>query len=181
MSQKNKDFYVWTMEECIKNTYEWWGIDIMSMYSHIQKNFPIATVAINNIYPNLKNYTASTQFLVFEDIRYVYEAINNLIPQHENLLFDIRTKELSPIYKSLNMCSWNQFVKIQRIDLLMAVLLFSEEFAFQLISRKNVILTDSKLTVYGNFVILKVSKHDDKTYISIRIRDVMLFEYVILN
>lgn len=26
MSKKDKDFYVWAMEECIKDTYEYWGI-----------------------------------------------------------------------------------------------------------------------------------------------------------
>ena len=29
MSNKDKNFYVWTMEECIKSTYEWWGTDMM--------------------------------------------------------------------------------------------------------------------------------------------------------
>ena len=47
MSVQDKRFYVWTMTECIKSTYEWWGIDMMSMFSHIKKNFPNATKAIN--------------------------------------------------------------------------------------------------------------------------------------
>lgn len=46
MSKKDKDFYVWTMAECIKDTYEWWGIDMMSMYDNIKKDFPNATNAI---------------------------------------------------------------------------------------------------------------------------------------
>ena len=79
------------------------------------------------------------------------------------------------------MYSWNRFVKIKRIDLLMAVLLFTEEFILQPISGENIILTDDSITVDGNFVTFKVSKHVDKTYIFIRIKDVILFEYVILN
>lgn len=39
MGKKNKDFYVSVMSECIKSTYEWWGTDIMSMYSMIEKGF----------------------------------------------------------------------------------------------------------------------------------------------
>lgn len=78
MSNKDKDFYVWTMEECIKSTYEWWGTDMMSMYRNIEKDFP-------------------------------NEAIANLIPHHEDLLFDIKTQELSTKYKKLNLCSWNRF------------------------------------------------------------------------
>lgn len=182
MSKKDKDFYVWTMSECIKSTYEEWGTDIMSMYENIKRDFPHATEAIHKMYDDLKESDFyKSQSLNFEKVQYVYEAIANLIPSYEKLRFDIRTKEQSKEYKGLNLCSWNRFVTIRRIDLIMAVLLFNEEFILQSVSSKNVILTDNKLTVYGNFVILKVSKKEDKTYVSIRIRDVMLLEYVILN
>ena len=36
MRKKNKEFYVWTVRECIKDMYENWGTDMMSMYSYIQ-------------------------------------------------------------------------------------------------------------------------------------------------
>ena len=182
MSRKDKDFYVWTMAECIKDTYEWWGIDMMSMYDNIKKDFPNAAKAIKKMYSNFKKskfYEA--QYLFFEKPQYVYEAIASLIPLNEQLRFDTRIKELAKEYKNLNMCPWNRFVSIKRIDLLMAVLLFTEEFILQPVTSKNVVLTENKLTVYGNFVILKVSKHEKKTYVSIRIRNVMLLEYVILN
>ena len=182
MSQKNKDFYVWTMAECIKSTYECWGIDMTSMYDNIKEDFPNATTAIHKMYANLKEPDFyRSRFLVFEKIEYVYEALANLIPHYEELLFDIITKEQSKEYESLNMCSWNRFVEINRIDLIMAVLLFTEEFILQPVASKNVILTDSQLTVYGNFVTFEVSKKEDKTHISILIKDVILLEYVILN
>ena len=63
----------------------------------------------------------------------------------------------------------------------MDVILFTEEFILQPITSKNVILTDKKLTVYGNFVTLKVSRHEEKTYIAIRIRNVIFLVYEILN
>ena len=66
--------------------------------------------------------------LQFENPQYVYEAIANFVPAQKKLRFDIRTKEQSKEYKELNMCSWNRFVSINRIDLVMAVLLFTEEF-----------------------------------------------------
>ena len=182
MSRKDKDFYVWTMAECIKDTYEWWGIDMMSMYDHIKKDFPNATKAIKKMYSNFKApkfYEA--QYLFFEKPQYVYEAIASFIPLYEQLRFDIRTRELSKEYKNLNMCSWNRFVSIKRIDLLMAAILFAEEFILQPVSCKNVILTDSKITIYGNFVTLKVSKHEDLTYISIRVKNVVLLEYLVQN
>lgn len=182
MDKKDKEFYVWTMAECIKNTYEWCGIDMMYMYDNIKKDFPNAANAIQKIYSNFdaqKFYEA--QCLLFEKPEYVYETIANFIPLYEELHFDTRTKEQAKEYKNLNMCSWNRFVSIKRIDLLMAVILFAEEFILQPITSKNVILTEKKITVYGNFVTLKVSKHEKKTYVSIRIRNVILLEYVILN
>ena len=93
MSKKDKDFYVWTMAECIKNTYEWWGIDMISMYDHIKKDFPNATKAIEKMHSNFnvsKFYEA--QYLFFEKPQYVYEAIASFIPLYEQLRFDIRRK-----------------------------------------------------------------------------------------
>jgi len=182
MNKKSKDFYVWTMANCIKSIYEEWGIDMMSMYDNIKKDFPNATKAIHKMYAKLRkpNFYKS-KFLVFEQVEYVYEAIANLIPPHKELRFDITTKEQAKKYEGLNMCSWNEFVEINRIDLLMAVLLFTEEFILQPVKSNNVNLTDNQLTVEGTFVKLEVSKKEDKTHVSILIRDVMLLEYVILN
>ena len=72
-------------------------------------------------------------------------------------------------------------MSIRRIDLVMAILLFTEEFILKPLDSKNVNLADSKLTVYGNFVTFKISKHEEKTYVSIRIRNVILLQYIILN
>lgn len=182
MTKKDKNFYVWTLEDCIKSTYEYWGIDMMSMYKSIEKDFPIAAVAIKKMYAGLAEPDFyKSQFVFFEKVQYVYEAIANLIPQHEDLFFDVKTKEQFSEYERLNICSWNKFVKIKRIDLLMAVLLFTEEFILHPISDENVIFTDNSLTVDGNLINLKVSKHQNKTNISILIKDVMLLEYIILN
>ena len=182
MTKKDKNFYIWTLKDCIKSTYEYWGIDMMSMYKNIEKDFPIAAVAINKMYAGLAEPDVyKYQFVFFKKVQYVYEAIANLIPQHEDLLFDVKTKEQSVEYERLNICSWNRFVKIKRIDLLMAVLLFTEEFILQPISDENVIFTDNSLTVDGSFINLKVSKLQDKTNVSILIKDVMLLEYIMLN
>jgi len=183
MSKKDKNFYVWTMAECIKSTYENWGLDMMSMYSHIKKDFPNAAKAIRKIYTqfNGNQNCYNAEALTFENPQYVYEAIANLIPLHKQLKHDSFTKVESKNYSYLNMCAWNRFVSIERIDLIMAILLFTEEFIFKPIASKCVTLTDTKLIVYGNFVTFKVSKHEEKTYVSIRIRDVILYYYVILN
>lgn len=182
MITPDREFYLWAYEECVKDTYEGWGTDMMSKYENVKKDFPNAAIAIGKMYENLNDgdvYDAQPR--TFEGVNYVYEAIAKLIPQNSELRFDTRTKEQSPEYNDLNMCSWNKFVPISRIDLLMAVLLFTEEFILNPVTGRNVILTENKLTVYGSFVTFKVSKHKDKTYVSIRIRGIMLLEYVIVN
>ena len=182
MSGQKKDLYVWVMAECIKSTYEYWGTDMMSMYDNIKKSFPNATEAIKKMYTDFEpRICYKAKALNFKNPQFVYEAISNFVPVNEELKYDLRTMELSKEYKNLNICSWNRFVSINRMDLIMAVLLFTEEFILQPITSKNVIFTEKKLTIYGNFVTLKVSKHQNKTYISIRIRNVMLLEFVILN
>lgn len=181
MSKKNKDFYVHVMEEC-GATYELWGTDMMSMYDDIEKDFPNAIKAIHKMYDKLRKpnfYKAS--FLVFEKVEYVYEALANLIPHHEELFFDIITREQDEEYKNLNICSEGWFAEISRIDLIMAVLLFTEEFILKPVKSKMVNVSDDKLTVDGTFVKLEVSKGNNKTYVSILIKDVILFKYVILN
>ena len=79
MSEKNKDFYVWAMAECIKDTYECWGIDMMSMYDNIKEDFSNATAAIHKMYDSLRepNFYES-KFLFFEKVEYVYQALANL-------------------------------------------------------------------------------------------------------
>ena len=107
--------------------------------------------------------------------------ISNFISPCRKLKFNICTRELSKEFKELNICSWSSFQNINRIDLLMAILLFTEEFAFEPITSRKVQLTEKKLVIHGTYVKFKVSKHEDRTYISIRIRNVMILTYVIKN
>lgn len=182
MNKKSKDFYVWTLGECIKDTYEWWGIDMMSMYDHIKEDFPNAAGAIQEMYDDFdeEDYFLS-KCLSFKQVQYVYQAIANLIPMKKALKFDTITKEQNKKYKDLNILPWNKFVRINRMDLLMAILLFTEEFIFYPVTSSKVVLTDTKLIVYGEHLTFKVSKHEEKTYVSIRIHDVMLLQYIMLN
>lgn len=181
-SKQDKDFYVWVMENCIKTTYEWWGIDMTSMFSHVEEDLPNAAKALRKMYLRLrKPYFYKAQPLTFDEPKYVYEAIENLIPLNQVLRFDLKTKEQSLEYDWLNMCSWDRYVKIYRIDLLLAALLFTEEFIFQPLTDAIVDYSENKLTVHGTYVLFKVSRHTEKTYISIRVRGVMLLQYEILN
>lgn len=182
MDKKSKDFYVWILEECIKDTYEGWGIDMMSMYGNIQESFPNAALAIRNMYVGWnEDDVYKAKHVIFKQVHFVYEAIANLMPLKRILKFDIKTKEQNRKYKSLNIGSWNKFVSINRMDLLMAIMMFTEEFIFYPVTMGNVIYTDTRLIVYGEHLTFKVSRHKDKTYVSIRIHDVMLIQYIMLN
>ena len=129
---------------------------------------------------NLKAcYELSPKF--FNEPQFVYEMISNFISPYRKLKFNIWTRELSKEFKELNICSWSSFQNINRIDLLMAILLFTEEFAFEPITSRKVQLTEKKLVIHGTYVKFTVSKLEDRTYISIRVRNVMILTYVIKN
>ena len=183
MYKKDKEFYIWTMAECIKDTYEYLGLDIMSLYCNISKEFPNAIEAIHKMYSNFKSRKDcyNSDFLTFEKVQYVYEGFANLIPNHKQLQFDLKTSTYSNKYNYLNIISSGKFVTIERINLIMAVLLFTEEFILQHVDNSNVILTDSEIIVNGTFVMLKVSKLTDVTHIYIIIKDVICLQYLILN
>lgn len=183
MKKQSKDFYIWTMAECIKDTYEWWGIDMMSMFENIKKDFPNATQAIHKIYTDFcdKSDCYSAKPIIFENVQSVYQAISNLIPNDDELKFDLSTTKQSKEYSYLNLCSFDQFVPIRRIDLVMAILLFTEEFIIWPVTNPNVSFTQNELSVDGTFVSLKISQIEDKTQVSILIKDVILLQYVICN
>lgn len=183
MKKKDKEFYVWTMGECVKGTYEEWGIDMMSMYGNIKKDFPNVTKAIHEMYSTFKDEKDCYQAepLAFESPKLVYEAVANLIPLKKLLKFDLSTKNKSGEYEYLNICSFDKFVPVERIDLIMAVLLFAEEFILEPITNENVSLTDTEFSVEGTFVNLEVSKTEEETHICIEIKDVIILQYVMLN
>ena len=94
--KKDKDFYTWTYRECIKDTYEWWGTDIMSQYDNICEDFPNAAEAIKKMYSpfDIEDYTDAKP-LTFENPEFIYQAIANFIPAKQDLQFDTETKVLS--------------------------------------------------------------------------------------
>ena len=163
MKRKNgKEYYVQIYGE-LKSTYEWWGIDMMSMFDHIRRDCPNVALAIHKMYTLSEepNYYQA-KFHVFSTVKYVYEAIANLIPAHNRLQFDTFTKELSEEYATLNMLSWHRFVPIQRIDLLMAILLFTEDFIFLPITDKCVIYEKIVSLSTAILLLLKLRKRMGK-------------------
>lgn len=184
MRKKNKEFYVWTVKECIKDMYENWGTDMMSMYSYIQADFPNAADAITKIYTKFTNDRDcyQSEAITFEKVEYVYQAIANIIPNHKVLRFNFVTKNEAEEYEFLKICSFENDEPIERIDLMMTIMLFTEEFILWPIKNERVISsTETELSIMGNFVTLKICIIEEKTYVSIIIEDVILLQYIMHN
>lgn len=180
MKQKNKNFYVWTIKECIRNTYRFYGIQMMRMYDSLTNNFPNATSAIKKMYNNFsKSSRYEVEPLTFENPNYIYEVISNLIPINADLQFNLVTKELHKDYATLNMCFWKRFIPIKRIDLVMTILLLTEEFLLQPLSAEDVFFTGNSLLVRRDLVNFTISQDTDITYISIEVKEVMFIQYQI--
>lgn len=182
MKKKSTNFYLWALGEVIKATFEWQETDTISIYSLLKKDFPNAIKALERMYSKFKEPAfCKAKPLSFEKVEYVYEAISSLISNNKTLRYDIKTKEQHKKYKKFNICSWGWYVPIERIDLIIIILLFTEEFILQPITQKNVVFTRNNLTVYGEYITFKVSRHKDKTYICIKIRNAISIQYTLLN
>ena len=108
MKKLNRDYYAEIFSE-VKGTYENWGIDMMSMYSHIERDCPNAAEAIKKMYGTEDKPTYNDEALHFNNPQYVYELIANLIPDHgvldfDLLDFDLRTRNLKEEFKLYNIC-----------------------------------------------------------------------------
>ena len=100
MSELNQDLFVFALAEGIKTTYEQWGVDMMSVYDHIERDFPNAARAIKCMYCNFNLkacYELSPKY--FDEPQFVYEMISNFISPCRKLKFNIWTRELSKEFK----------------------------------------------------------------------------------
>lgn len=179
MSKITRDFYIWTIYECIKNTYQWWGIDLTSMSENIKKDFSNSYEALHKVYEKLQSpdfYASNPIF--FKKPTYVYELISNLIPLEDILYFDTTSKPQKSKYHFLHMPHGCK-LRINRIDLIIAIYLFCEDFLFTEITSNKVTVSNHKLTVYGKFNTIKITSTDTVTYVCINIRNVIKFQYQI--
>lgn len=178
----DREFYIWTVADILKETYEQWGIDIMSFWDNIQESFPNAAKALKQMHSDFDEttfYEASHK--KFDNPEYVYQAVANLIPSHSILKFNVSSTAHFPQYDSLKIYGWNEMTDINRIDLIMAIMLFAEEFALMSLDDEKVIFTREKLIVQEELVTFKIVRHNKRTIVSINIHEVILLVYEIAN
>ena len=180
-----KSFYMWTIHEWIKDIYKEWGVNIKYFEDYIPKDFK------NTYYALLKMH--SIDFLYSEenpDIlsvkfykpKYVYEAISNLVPNNENLIFNIKTQVLDELIEDFEKLYVRRNINIKRIDLLTAITLFTEEFILEEISSKYVLINDvDKLMVESEHFIFTISVEEKVVNVIIEIIGVIKIVYKIIK
>lgn len=180
MKKIDQDFYIWTMYECIKTTSEYWGIDFTSMLDNVKRDFPNVYKAFMQLYgTDRQKELYLIEATKIENPQAVYELIANMLPISKSYLFNTTTQPQAYKYRYLHMCRWDRKVRTARCDLLLSVLLFTEDFIFEKVSSKQVVFSKNKLIVYGKCNTLKISVKENITYICINIRGVMKFQYEI--
>ena len=178
----DRGFYIWTMAEVIKETYEQWGIDLMSMWKNIQESFPNAAKAVKDMYSEFdENTIYEARGKQFDNPECVYQAVANLIPAQSILQFDVSSTAHFPEYENLRVYGWNKMTEINRIDLIAAIMLFAEEFTTMSLDDEKVIFTREKLIVQDELITFKVVKHQKRTIVNINIHGVVLLVYEIAN
>lgn len=179
----DKDYYAWVVYQWITTTYSEWGCDITSVWEHIEKNFPNATKAFKHMHEKVvKRAFDEAVPKQFDKPNSVCEAVASLIPipKKDFLYFDVCTKEMKEGYEELNIYPWNRLVEIRRVDLILAIMLFAEDFATQPLSCKNVKFDAAKrLVVENKYLIFEVEKVAQHTFARIYIKGVGILEYKI--
>ncbi|MBE5821796.1 MAG: hypothetical protein E7311_04325 [Clostridiales bacterium] len=179
MYLKDTVFYTWVVEEFIHETLLLHGTKFIKLYYYLKQYFPEAIKALNKMYYNFKlNDLSKAKPLKVCKPNFIYEHISNLIPSNQNFKFDLYINEFSDTYKHLN-CKASG--SIERIDLILLILLFSEEFIFKPAKINNLNITPSELTTEGTYVSINIRHNINTTSINIQIKDALSIQFIILN
>ena len=179
MELKDTVFYTWVVEEFIHETLLLHGTKFIKLYYYLKQYFPEAIKTFDKMYYNFKlNDLYNLRPLKVCKPNYVYEHISNLIPSKKNFKFDLYINEFSDKYKHLH-C--NSSEEIERIDLILLILLFSEEFISKPVKINNINFTPSELTAEGTYVSLNIRHNMNTTSINIQIKDALSIQFIILN
>lgn len=167
-----REHYVntWTT---ILRSYQWWGHDLISLLDNIKKTNPIVPEVFDKIYK--KNY--GTYVLQnFDKITKFYQKLNTLISPNEKLYTKLEVKSLKR--KNDNISIKENF-RLQRMDYLIAILCFTEEFAFLSLNDKNVSSNENILTAHSDNIdiFIERNKRTGTTVVRISIPCELCIEY----
>lgn len=173
--------YIFIFSEYIKDVYEQDGISILRYYEEeIKRDFRNAYSAIRSMYSYKKSKIYNAKLTFNKNQKYVYDVIQALIPRKTILDFNVKTKDVKKGYEFLTMFPFGNYVRIHRIDLIAAILLFTEDFILNEISFEGIALKKGDLIAKNDFLIFSIHSLRDKIIVSIKIKGVITLEYEIL-
>lgn len=182
MSEINQEFYIWTMYECVKTTAEWWGIDYTSCLDNVKRDFPNVFKIFEKMYGTTDQHELyEIEPKIIENPQTVGELITNMLPFIKRLRHNSTVQPQGYKYRYLHMCRCDKPVFTYRCDVLLAILLFTEDIILEEISTKRVVLNNNKIIIYGNYTTIKISKRDNVTHIGINIHGVAKIYYQIYS
>lgn len=167
-----REYYV-SMWATILSSYQWWGHDLISLLDNIKKTNPIVSDVFDKIYPK-KDGTYVLQ--TFDKITKFYQKLNALIPSNEKLYTKLKVKSLK---RKNDNISLRENSKLQRMDYLIAILCFIEEFAFLSLKDKNVSSNENMLTAHSENIdiFIERNKRTETTLVRITIPCELCIEY----
>lgn len=173
---KNENFtreYYVSMWAEILSSYQWWGHDLVSLLYDIKKTNPIVSEVFDKIYQ--KNEAAYVVQTFDKDTKF-YQKLNSLIPLNEILYTKLEVKSLKIKNDNISLRENNM---LQRMDYLIAILCFTEEFAFLSLKDKNVSSNENILTAHSENIdiFIERNKRAGTTLVRITIPCELCIEY----
>lgn len=166
------EYYI-SMWETILNCYQWWGHDLSSLMDSIKKTNPIVSEAFDMMYKKDSNtYVLQT----FDKITKFYQKLNELIPSNEELYTKLEVKSLE---KENDKILFKEAQILKRIDYIIAILCFTEEFALLSLKDGKVSSNKNMLKAHSENIELLIERNNDTqiTIVKITIPCELCIEY----
>ena len=148
-----REYYV-SMWESILDSYQWWGHDLISLFPNIRKTNPIVGEVFDKLYKEKDNFYVSCNS---NTITQFYQKLDSLIPNSDKLYTKLEVKSLR---KQRNNIAIQETTISKRINYVIAVLCFIEEFAFLSLKDKNVSSNKNILAAHSECIDIFIEKNN---------------------
>lgn len=167
-----REYYV-GMWASILSSYQWWGHDLITLLGNIKQTNPIVSEVFDKMYKKdgdtyvLQLFNKATKF---------YQKLDTLVPSVERLYTKLEVKSLK---KANNDITIKENLMLQRINYLIAILCFTEEFALLSLKDKKVSCIENILTAHSKNIdiFIENNKQTKITVVRITIPCELVIEY----
>lgn len=160
---KSKDFtaeYYLDMWSLILSSYQWWGHDLSALMNNIQKTNPIISESFNEVYKKVE--FSYIQRATGEISKFVHK-LDTLIPLKKKLYTKLCVKSLKSKNDDIAI---SESIMMNRIDYLIAVLCFAEEFSLLGLNSKKISSNKNILSAHSNNIDIFIEQ-DKKTNVTL--------------